>query len=231
MWDDHDYGRNDADASSASRPAARRAYRETVPSYPLAAGPGDEPIYQAFSIGRVRFLLTDTRSERTEESLLGERQLAWLEQQIRESTRTHSLVVWVNPDPWIGPDSPGRGTWSSYPDERRRIADAIDAVGAGKVVMLGGDAHMLAIDNGSHSGYAASGGPGFPVLQAAALDRPGNVKGGPYSEGTFPGAGQFGVLQVDDRGDHLDVELSGRNWRGEELLSYRYVVPVPSEAG
>ena len=82
MWDDHDYGANDADASSPSRSAARPAYREDVPSYPLAAGDGDEAIYQAFTIGRVRFVLTDTRSERTEDTMLGERQLSWLEQEI-----------------------------------------------------------------------------------------------------------------------------------------------------
>ena len=52
------------------------------------------------------------------------------------------------------------------------------------------------------------------------------MKGGPYSEGALPGAGQFGLLRVDDRGDHLDITLTGRNWRGEELLSYRYAIPA-----
>jgi hypothetical protein len=31
VWDDHDYGPNDADSTSASRPAARQVYREVVP--------------------------------------------------------------------------------------------------------------------------------------------------------------------------------------------------------
>lgn len=73
VWDDHDYGPNDGNAGSVTREAARLAYRETVPHYPLPAGDGDEAIYQAFTVGRVRFVMTDTRSERTDESMLGAR--------------------------------------------------------------------------------------------------------------------------------------------------------------
>ena len=68
MWDDHDYGPNDSDATAPGRTAARLTYQEYVPHYPLAAGSGDVPIYQAFTIGRVRFIMTDTRSERSPKS-------------------------------------------------------------------------------------------------------------------------------------------------------------------
>ena len=42
-WDDHDFGDNNADSSSASRDAAQIVYREPVPHYPLASGPGTGP--------------------------------------------------------------------------------------------------------------------------------------------------------------------------------------------
>ncbi|MDH3682492.1 MAG: hypothetical protein OEV40_21365, partial [Acidimicrobiia bacterium] len=84
-------------------------------------------------------------------------------------------------------------------------------------VMLGGDAHMVAIDDGTNSGYG--GHDGFPILQAAALDRPGSTKGGPYSHGMFPGAGQFGLLEVtDDLSDRLGVTLVGLDYTGAELV-------------
>jgi hypothetical protein len=90
--------------------------------------------------------------------------------------------------------------------------------------MLSGDAHMVAIDDGTNSGY---GGAGFPVFQAAALDRPGGVKGGPYSEGTFPGAGQFGTLDVTDTGgDVITLTMTGRTWDGRELVEHTVDVPV-----
>jgi hypothetical protein len=60
-------------------------------------------------------------------------------------------------------------------------------------------------------------------------DTPGAVKGGPYSEGVFPGAGQFGTVTVTETGGAtVDVELAGRDWRGEVLVSLRTTFDVPS---
>ena len=218
VWDDHDYGPNDADASSPGRTAARSAYRSAVPHYPVL--PGDAPIYQAFTIGRVRVVMTDTRSERTSTAMLGDEQLEWLIDELVTGSRTHAAVIWVNAVPWIDAAAVGADTWGGYPQERQRIADAIASAGVDNLVMLSGDAHMVAIDDGTNSGYAADGSPGFPVLHAAALDRPGRVKGGPYSEGTFPGGGQYGLVEItDDGGDTVTVRLSGHTWDGVELVS------------
>ncbi|MDP1579445.1 MAG: alkaline phosphatase D family protein, partial [Candidatus Didemnitutus sp.] len=61
-WDDHDFGPNGSDRHSPSRAASHAVYREYVPHYPLAAPGDDGPIAQAFTFGRVRFLVLDTRS-------------------------------------------------------------------------------------------------------------------------------------------------------------------------
>ncbi len=63
---------------------------------------------------------------------------------------------------------------------------------------------------------------GFPVLHAAALDRPGNVKGGPYSNGEFPGGGQYGMVDIVDDGDGILVTLSGHTWDGDELVAQTF---------
>ena len=110
---------------------------------------------------------------------------------------------------------------------RREIADFIAANHIDRLVMLSGDAHMVAIDDGTNTDYATSGGAAFPLLHAAALDRPGKVKGGPYSGGLVAGGGQFGVLEVDDRGATLQVTITGRNWRDEILLSHTFTVTPP----
>jgi hypothetical protein len=85
--------------------------------------------------------------------------------------------------------------------------------------MVAGDAHMLAIDDGTNSDYSDGGDAGFPVLQAAALDRPGSVKGGPYSEGTYPGAGQFALMTIEDSGDVLRMSWQGYDWELTEIVS------------
>ncbi len=218
VWDDHDYGPNDADGSAPGRAAVSTAYRQAVPHYGVDPDI-DASIGQAFTIGRVRFVLSDTRSQRSEATMLGQEQLAWLIDELVTSAADHALVVWANPTPWIVSASTSADDWSGWPDERRTIADALAAAEVDNLVMVSGDAHMVAIDDGTNSGYASDGRPGFPVLHAAALDRPGSIKGGPYSHGAVAGAGQYGRIEIsDDGGPTVTVRLSGHNWLDEELL-------------
>ena len=225
VWDDHDYGPNDAGAESPTRTAARAAYRQVVPSYELAAGTGDAPIHQAFTVGRVRFVLTDNRSERTPASMLGDRQERWLLDELIGASRDHAVVVWGNPSPWVGPADPTSDTWAAWADDRRRIADALAAAGVDNLVMLSGDAHMVALDDGTNTDYTSDGSGGFPLLHGAALDRPGSVKGGPYSGGAFPGGGQFATMDVHDEGGPVSVTLRGWTWRSTELVAARFTFP------
>lgn len=234
VWDDHDFGPNDANGGSASRPAAMQVYRARVPHYPLAAD--DSPVFQAFTIGRVRFVLTDTRSARDpqgkpdgpDKTMLGAEQRAWLERELVASSRTHALVVLTSAVPWITPAEPGADHWGGYATERRWLADVIAGHGITNLLMIAGDAHMVAIDDGSHSDFSTAGTGGFPLMQAAALDRPGSLKGGPYSEGAHAGAGQFGLAEIDDDGTGAPtVTLRGMRWDGEELLRYEFTPPAP----
>jgi phosphodiesterase/alkaline phosphatase D-like protein len=110
IWDDHDYGGNNSSRTAASHFAARKVYNDYVPHYPLAAGPGDVPIYQAFTVGRIRFVLTDLRSERTpdgekdtpEKTMMGRQQKAWFKQELLNSSGRYPVIFWVSTVPWIG---------------------------------------------------------------------------------------------------------------------------------
>ncbi|MGH8004224.1 MAG: alkaline phosphatase D family protein [Limisphaerales bacterium] len=231
IWDDHDYGPNNSDSTSPSRPAARQTYREYVPHYPLAAGAGNAPIYYTFDVGRVHFIVCDSRSARSPEAavddasktMLGTAQKAWFKQELLNSKSNYPLIVWVNTLPWIG--SPGGGdAWYEYTNERRELADFLKANGIKNLCMLSGDAHMLAIDDGTNSDYATGGGAGFPVMHAASLDQTPSLKGGPYSEGALPGRGQFGLMIVSDWQDSLRVSWSGRDSVNNERVGYSFVV-------
>ena len=234
VWDDHDFGGSNSNGTSAASEAARLTYRNSVPHYELPAGEGDAAIYQAFSIGRVRFVMTDTRSMRDLEtmadgsaSLLGEEQREWLKQELLLGSHEYDLVVWVNAVPWIAPADGARDDWGGYAKERSEIANFIAVNGITNLMMLSGDAHMLAIDDGANTDYSDTGGAAFPLMHAAATDRPGSVKGGPYSEGTSPGAGQYGLVTFRSTAEGMVVTMSGRNWLREQLIGYEFTVPTP----
>jgi len=222
VWDDHDYGTDNADGGAPTRDAARYYYASDFPAYATPLAPqADGPIAQVFAIGRVRFLMTDTRSERNyaQRTMLGPRQLAWLLAELERAARDQvALLVWINTVPWITADTDGEG-WGPFAEERRQIGARITALGLGpRLVMLSGDAHMLAFDDGRNNRHG-----GFVVAQAAPLDRFVRRKGGPYShDPPDQKNGQFGVLRVTDDGTTLTARLEGHRYDGGSRSS---VVP------
>ncbi len=232
-WDDHDFGGNGSDSTSAARPAAIAVYRQAVPHYPLS-DEGRSGIHQAFAVGRVRVILTDSRSQRTPSgqspqarTMLGAAQLRWLKDQL-SAAASAPLVIWVNTVPWIAKAGSGSDNWGSYAMEREDLANHIDRLGlTRRLLMLSGDAHMVAIDDGTHSNYATGPGrgrPGFVVMHAAPLDRRTSEKGGPYSHGISRQRGQFGLVDVADDGRQLTVELTGRNQSGAIIPGMRFAL-------
>jgi len=223
IWGDHDYGPNDSDRTSASRPAALQVYREYIPHYPFPYPEADAPIDQTFSVGRVRFIMTDLRSQRDPKNftdnenkrMMSEIQLQWLKSQMLEAKAAKQAIFWVSSVPWIQAQTHGSDLWGGYATQRAQIAAFLVENDIRNLVILSGDAHMLAADDGTNTNY--SGDPdAAPIraLVAAALDRGGSVKGGPYSGGTFPnqsGEGNYGHVTVRDLGEELEVEFSGRS--------------------
>lgn len=233
VWDDHDYGRNNSDRTMPYRQLALDAYDTNVPHYPLVQ---PDAVYQSFTIGRVQFVLLDDRSQRDPNSdpdgpgktILGTDQLAWLQDRLIEGRDSQALTVIVNQVPWITAPEEGADYWGGYTFERQAIADFIAEHDIDNVLMVSGDAHMVAIDDGTNTDYSAAGNASFPLLQAAALDRPGSVKGGPYSEGAFPGGGQFGLIEVTDTGGPtIAIRLAGLDWKGEVRVEYSFTVDAP----
>jgi len=215
MWDDHDYGPNNANWENPSRVAAHNIYRQMIPHYPLAMTAESPeraaPIAQAFTVGRIRFVLSDLRSEHSREpgSLMGSRQREWFLNELKTAAKTHALIVWVSSVPWIS--GMGGDNWAGGRTERKIIANFVKEHKI-PLCIIAGDAHMLAIDDGSHSDYSEGGGGApIPVFHAAAMEKEGRYKGGPYSHGARAGTLQFGLLDFEDNGRTLRVSFSGRD--------------------
>lgn len=238
IWDDHDFGNNDSDLTSPSVEAAQRAYRERVPHPPLATGDkGLGSIHSSFVYGRVRFIQTDLRTHKSwrrdpdtkDKTMMGEDQLQWF---FKELLKPEPIKAWVCSMPWIGSETwEGCDWWAGYKYERTRIANFIKENNlTGKVIILSGDMHSIAIDDGTNSDFATGGGAPIKVFHAAALTSASSTKGGPWSHGPFfpteSSGGQFGVMKVTDNNTgNINIEWIGRRM-DSELVRYSFDVPV-----
>ena len=172
MWDDHDFSGNDSDTSAIGRDAARTVYRERTPHYPIAAAGGT--MAQSFTIGRVRVIMTDNRSaavsptlrESATKTRLGATQKAWFKQElINARDAGFPLTLWICSQPWIAPAQLGADTWGGYTTERTEIANFIRDNRITNLVLLSGDMHGHAFDDGTHSDYATGGGAPWKRLR------------------------------------------------------------------
>ncbi|MCU0447479.1 MAG: alkaline phosphatase D family protein [Microscillaceae bacterium] len=214
MWDDHDYSGDGSDSLSPGRASARQAYREYVPHFALPAGNGDRAIYQAFTIGRVRYIMTDLRSTKVAGTQhMSPTQKTWFKNEVLQAKLNKQMIFWISPVSYSGEES---DNWGGYATERTELADFFRANHIQNMLIICGDAHMVAIDNGDNSDFSTQGNSPYkyPILQAAAFNRAGSNKGGTYSEGTFlnpaPNTGQFVEVKViDEGGDSLYVDMTG----------------------
>ena len=256
IWDDHDYGTNDSDGSYNLKYVASKVYRERVPYYPLveelSASEGRGAIYQSFIIGRVRFIMTDSRFHQNplatldspDGTILGKQQREWLFKQLitgkkQQENDREGLTIWVNSIPWIDrPTNSSTNSWNQFDRERMQIANFIKQNNIDKLMMISGDAHMLAIDDGMEgtaNSYATGGGGSFPVIQAACLDSRPSFKGGPYNgekyiidsgikskNGAIPGKQQWGLLNFIDDGNEIKVKVELKRMK-DTLIQHTFV--------
>ncbi|HOZ39486.1 MAG TPA: alkaline phosphatase D family protein [Flavobacteriales bacterium] len=157
IWDDHDFGPNDADGSFVNSELAREVFDLFWPN-PTCGAPGVPGITTSFSHGDVDFFLLDDRTFRRPghlrtiaPSLLGNAQLDWLIQALRYSDASFKVVAMG------GQVLNSAGVFENYesiPEERAELLRRIEAEGIQGVVFVSGDRHFtelsqLTLGNGT----------------------------------------------------------------------------------
>src|SRR5690606_3699595 len=102
----------------------------------------------------------------------------------------------------------------------------------GRVAIISGDMHGVAIDDGTNSDYATGGGGKIPVFQAAPLGSNGSVKGGGWSQGSFTNGtlgNQWGQMNITDAGTSADIVMQWNGKRDNTTL-VTWSMNVPSAA-
>lgn len=216
VWDDHDFGPDNADGSDAGGPAVAVVYRQMIPHYTL---PDASAVYQAWTIGRVRFIQTDLRFYRSPDtdtddsskSMLGATQKAWLKAELL-AAKDGPLTVWLNSQVWGVPATGWAGIdtdgdhWGAFSTERAELSDYLADNGVTNVIQLTGDQHALGIRR--EADFSAAGGAPMRVYSAAALDALPVTRDGGWDE-VQAGRGQYGTLTVTDDGSQVDVLWQG----------------------
>lgn len=228
FWDDHDYGDNNADKTYPEKNDSLRVLQEYFPVYPLSQY-GD---WQRFSYADADFFVLDSRSQRdpthdkdsAQKSMLdgdnlGEQgQRAWLLNGLKTSTAKWKFIV----SPVIfNPTTKTNDAWGAYPTERRMILDFIRTNAIAGVIVLSGDLHIGAIDDGTNSGLpelvASTVNDGFD--KRCLTEPSGNI--GKWSVGNYGDANGspcngYAVVSVTPE----NVVLQVKDSQGETRLSY-----------
>lgn len=181
---------------------------------------GEFGIFRSFLVGRCLFIIMDLRSfmEAQENDVLGNEQMNWLENQIRFAGKNEEVrqIFIVSSFPWI--TEAKFAEWAPYTSTQQKISDWVLQYieGTNKhIMMLSGDAHMIAFDDGKNNRFG-----GFPIVQAASLDQRGSCKGGPYSHGLEQGPGHYASIEVNDyKNDTICVKVYLKN-QTSSVISY-----------
>jgi alkaline phosphatase D len=145
IWDDHDYGPNDADRSYILKDAAQEAFKLfwANPTYGL---PGQGGITTMFQWGNEDYFLLDNRYFRSvnarttgTRTMLGDAQIEWLIDALKRSDADFKFVVMGGQ--FLNDARVYENYSNLFPEERQRIINAIIAERISGVVFLDGDRH------------------------------------------------------------------------------------------
>ena len=232
VWDDHDFGLNDAGSTFAGREPAERLFEQFWQIPEDAASRQWPGIYDAHLFGppgrRVQILLLDTRYFRSDlkdsldenrrydpdpdpqKTMLGAEQWRWLEEQLQKPADLRLLVSSIQ----ILAEGHGWEAWRTLPLERDRLYDALKRSGARGVIALSGDRHRAGI-------YRRDDVIGYPFYEitSSSLNRPSGSpeEPGPHRLGPTYRPENFGAVHIDWTAGTVQLEIA--DIEGQTVLS------------
>ncbi|MEO1497699.1 MAG: alkaline phosphatase D family protein [Planctomycetota bacterium] len=232
-WDDHDFGLNDA---GKQYPLKRQSQTLLLSFFDEPAKSprwSRDGVYGAWMFGpaeqRAQILLLDTRFFRDDllrhpagrtnglgpyaphpdagPTLLGEPQWEWLEAQLNKPAAVRIIASSIQ----VVPSEHGWEGWCTFPAERQRLYDLIGKTGAGGVMFVSGDRHLMEIscDRDANTPY-----PLWDFTSSGMTDPPGEVnEPNRYRVGPTVKETVFGVIRID-WSQRPRLTLEGRNQSG-----------------
>lgn len=240
-WDDHDYGRDDAGREYPLRDASQRVmldFFDEPADSPRRRRPG---VYRSDVFGpagqRVQVLLLDTRyfrselphaamrgryqrSEDPDDTMLGDAQWSWLEQQLRVSAELRLLVSSVQ----LVADGHDYERWGVFPHERQRMLTMISHCRASGVIVLSGDRHHaeLSVLDDSPIGY-----PLYDLTSSSLNRSRGHSQEiNEHRRGSMVSQSNFGTVDIDWKAGTVGLRIRDER----SIVRLEQVVPFASLA-
>ncbi len=242
IWDDHDYGRNDAGAEWEHKDEAQQALLDF---FGVAK---DDPrrkrrgVYHAAVFGpvgrRVQVILLDTRYHRSPirkapadprtriaaaipntdpgATFLGKEQWTWLEEQLKQPAELRLLVSSIQV---VAEEHPFE-KWANIPAERARLYKLLERTAASGVIVLSGDRHHgeISLDSTALS---------YPLYDVTASGFNQAFKNWRAPEknlrrvATFPYGDHFGLITIDWSAPDPRIVLAIRDDEGDTACSVK----------
>lgn len=244
VWDDHDYGLNDAGGDYALKEHAERLFEYVwAVDDARASRPG---VYGSWMIGpegrRVHIVMLDTRYFRSPlkptdamnargkerylpdsdpaKSMLGPEQWAWLAEELKKPADMKILVSSIQ----VLSEGHGWEAWRLLPAERERLYAAIKTSGAKTLIVLSGDRHSAALYRKTVAGgyslfEATSSSLNLPASKWRAESGDTWVEPDPNRLGAMYYDANYGVIDLDWEGGAATVSI--RALDGASVLEER----------
>ncbi len=217
IWDDHDYGNNDANRSFYNKELSLKAFKTfwMNPSYGKINGEG---ITSQFSYNDLDFFLLDNRYFRSPNErktgtrqILGEEQIEWLIDALLSSKASFKIVA-------VGGQvlSPAAvyENHATFARERQKLIDLIDLEGIKNVIFLDGDRHKTELTKyETKSGLILYDYTCSP-LSSKAYDTA-NEGNSFRVEGTHVATQNFGILELSGPFETRTLGIKTFNAKGE----------------
>jgi len=158
IWDDHDFGPDDSSKSFPLRGVTTQMFREFWANPPSGLSP-EQGIMSTFVWGDCLFILLDNRSNRDsdkldlqshpEKTMLGRRQIEWLEQTLLENRNAPFKFI-VQGGQFLKDQT--FESYADFPADRKRILDFLQKQKISGVVFIGGDRHFTEVNRVERAG-------------------------------------------------------------------------------
>lgn len=245
IWDDHDYGKNDAGVEYAKKEESQQLFLDffDVPKEaPLRRQKG---IYQARIFGpagkRVQVIMLDGRYFRSpmkrgkrepgmtytpyiantdpDATLLGAEQWKWLEEQLKQPAEIRLLVSGIQ----VVPEDHGFEKWMNFPNEREKLYALLKETKAAGVICLSGDRHLAELSMMERAvDYPLYDLTSSGLNQANKDWRP--LEKNRHRVATMAHGDNFGVIAIDWTGTSPKISLQIRDVDGDVVIQQKLLL-------